>query len=484
MSEDRTWMSAMPIPEELDHLVTRTVAGMPTPDMPTRVLRWENAYDLAGGLGPARQEELHAAVSALRAEGGLLFVVLPLGEVYEGGNFAAVRKVVAALAGKANLGDVEFEVLEGKLLAFELAAAPELPPLSPEVGPTSCLARDLATPPFQRASRSKDGRVHDDGLGVMTALDRELLSMNAAVRDGVRIVGTVAGVLAFHPAPHQHIPGARVVVDAATGAGYHGPMVAVVDGVSRWAGAQGFPRGAVAELVRNAWVHRDWSLEARATPILVHRNGRRLDVVTPGVLTRVGEVRNPVLQTLCRRAGLVTGHGIGIEDLRADLAEDGACSLEMCSMAGEVRARLTLARASSPAQAGPVTKNPPEVGRVASTTGSAVPAVRREVAASAAAAPVRATTGESTPVPSAPVPSATVAPAPVGPQIHVGASARDAELLRFVAHRGEVSCKLVQDELGWSRSTARDVLARLVGLGRLRRTAEDPRSPSQSYVRA
>lgn len=257
-------------------------------------------------------------------EGGLLFVVLPLGEVYEGGNFAAVRKVVAALAGKANLGDVEFDVLEGKLLAFELAAAPELAPLSPELGPTSCLARDLATAPFQRAARANDGKVHDDGLGLMTALDRELLSMSAAVRDGVRIVGTVAGVLAFHPAPYRHIPGAHVVVDAATGAGYHGPMAAVVENVSRWAAGQGFPRDAVGELIRNAWVHRDWSREASTTPILVHRNGCRLDVVTPGVLTRVGQVRNPVLQTLCRRAGLVTGHGVGIKDLRADLVEDGA----------------------------------------------------------------------------------------------------------------------------------------------------------------
>ena len=84
----------------------------------------------------------------------------------------------------------------------------------------------------------------------------------------------------------------------------------------------------------------------------------------------------------------------------------------------------------------------------------------------------------------APTPPASPVTVAEGPQVHLGANARDQQLLRFVAQRGEVSCKLVQDELGWSRSTARDVLARLVGLGRLRRTAEDPRSPSQSYVRA
>lgn len=107
---------------------------------------------------------------------------------------------------------------------------------------------------------------------------------------------------------------------------------------------------------------------------------------------------------------------------------------------------------------------------------------------SAARAPERGTPvvvdTVAVPVKAAPTRPASPAPVAAEPQVHLGANARDQLLLRIVAQRGEVSCKLVQDELGWSRSTARDVLARLVGLGRLRRTAEDPRPPSQSYLRA
>lgn len=232
---------------------------MPKPNMATRVLRWEYAYDLGNPLGAARRQENHAAVKELCREGGLLLVVLPLGKVFEGANFAVVRAAVSAAAGKANLGDVEAEAMVGKVLAFEFAAAPEIEPLSAELDVTTCPASELVTQPFQRASRASEGEATDDGLTVMTALDRELVSMKAAARDGVRIVGTVAGVLAFHRAPYEYLPGAHAVVDAATGAGYHGPMSEVVTNVAKWATAQGFPHHAVAELLRNAWVHRDWS---------------------------------------------------------------------------------------------------------------------------------------------------------------------------------------------------------------------------------
>lgn len=191
----------MSYPEELESLVSRTVAGIPKPSMATRVLRWEHAYDLGNPLGAARRQEIHAAVQDLCREGGLLFVVLPLGEVFEGANFAVVRAAVSAAAGKANLSDVEAEAMIGKVLAFEFAAAPEVEPLSAELDVTTCPASELVTQPFQRASRASAGEATDDGLTVMTALDRELVSMKAAARDGVRIFGTVAGVLAFHGRP-------------------------------------------------------------------------------------------------------------------------------------------------------------------------------------------------------------------------------------------------------------------------------------------
>lgn len=160
-------------------------------------------------------------------------------------------------------------------------------------------------------------------------------------------------------------------------------------------------------------------------------------------------------------------------------------------MGGEVRARLTLAGASgaladqrlttAATTTRPVNQtasNRPTATQSApvwSPPKQASPAVR-------AVAPVPAVTAAARPMPVAAPPVTPNAPMIAATQVHVGANTRDEQLLGFVAARGEVSCKLVQDDLGWSRSTSRDVLARLVSLGRLRRTAEDPRSPSQSYV--
>ncbi len=61
------------------------------------------------------------------------------------------------------------------------------------------------------------------------------------------------------------------------------------------------------------------------------------------------------------------------------------------------------------------------------------------------------------------------------------ADTRDAKVLALVEERGSITTRDVIDGLGWSRSTTRDVLARLVREGSLRRVAASVRSPGQAY---
>jgi hypothetical protein len=209
-----------------------------------------------------------------------------------------------------------------------------------------------------------------------------------------------------------------------------------------------------------------------------------------------------VLRGLACDARLVHGLGTGLADLADDLADDGMCTVEIADINGDTRARLILAR---PAQIQAVARPAPEresgaVQRVASngdrrpgsTAMRAADPVRAEtwVAAVASKPDVRREQGSPIPPPKrrpvAPPPAAG-AREPAAQAVRVAppiasASPRDEHLLPHIGANGKVACKQVQHELGWNRSTTRDVLARLVAAGRLRRTEADPRSPTQAYA--
>ena len=487
--------------ERLVTIVARVTAAIEDGDLPSDMLRWERTYD-NDGLTPARRRELHAMVSALCAaeRGGILFVVLP-GIDCDGGNFHRdVLASVAVFAGPAVEGHAETEAMEGHVIAWHLGHT-DVGALSAELDLTTCPAAELETDDFRRAVRGAPPAPDTFGFLVMSEAQRRMLAMNAAGRENVRALGTVAGVVAFHGAPHEYAPGARVVVDA-VGAGFFGSMAVLSQRTAAWARQSGFPHHAVAELVRNALVHRDWAPEVRERPIRVTINGRRLDVVSPGGLNAKGAHRNPVLRGLARDAGLVHGLGTGLADLADDLADEGRCAVEIAEINGDTRARLVLVRlAQTQAVARPVAERESRsVGRVAShgdrrpaSTASRPPVPAR---AETRVAPVTSKPDvrrvQRTPI-SPPKPPQVAPPPAAGarvpaPQVAravppiASASRRDEQLLAYVGANGEVSCKQVQDHLGWNRSTTRDVLARLVAAGRLRRTEADPRSPTQAYT--
>ena len=61
------------------------------------------------------------------------------------------------------------------------------------------------------------------------------------------------------------------------------------------------------------------------------------------------------------------------------------------------------------------------------------------------------------------------------------ASSRAVKVVAVLRDHGPLSTKQLQERLGWSRSTMRDVLASLVDQAEVVRTATSPRSPAQRY---
>lgn len=487
------------IPEEIEVLVARIATNMPGGAVPTVTLRWESSGAVAEGMSSAKRRELHTAMTRLRADerGGVLVVVLPLGEDEDGSLVESIKEAVIAAVGDGNLEDFTAEALEGVYVAFHLAHGEAPPALSSELDVIDCSTRELRSDVFQRASRSAGFAAEDNGLVVLTRVEQQMVGLRAAASDEGRIKATVAGVLAFHPAPSRLIPGAHFVVGLGSDAGFRGPVSDAVQAAARWVAQYSFPEYAVAELLWNAWLHRDWSVEARATPIRILVQNRRLDIVSPGALGDMTSPPNPVLRDLCHRAGLTKALGQGLDDLWADLADDNRCRLDIGTFGAAVRARLTWVKGESAAASGVAagsrsvqaarptqhvqsqrfSAQTPEITplRRAAAAGGQAASRRQAATSSPGAAPV-------TSVRVAPQPRAKVAKsAQTATPVHAAGNARDEQLVAFVADRGEVSSRMIQEDLGWTRSTTRDVLARLVALGRLRRTVEDPRSPSQTY---
>lgn len=487
------------IPEDLDTLLDR-IADMSDDITATTALRWDVGRPAHAAMSESDRHALYRAIVKLTSKdhGGVLVVVLHQ-DVEVGGELAtSVKEQVGALAGGALIDDQVTEVLEGRALAFHLAHAEEIGAPSAELELVDTSARDLVTEPFHRAAKATPAAPQEDDDVVATTKQRQMMAMNAAARDGVSFRPTVAGVLAFHPEPSRVIPGAIIVADAQTGAGFAGAMAVAIHAAAHWASGHGFPQHAVTEMLRNAWVHRDWSPELRSQPIHLLVGRRRLDVVSPGKLGEGDGPPNPVLHELCRRAGLIGGMGTGLDDLWADLAEDGRCQFEIGTFGPNVRARITLSGAPGVAAA-VVSRGQPPPRSAAGANSRQSRAMGATVASPAwrptgdrERAPARPPTGRATP-PARPTnaPSkaelrhvSKPAPSTVKHRATAPLNARDQELMAFVAGQREVTCRQIQDDLGWTRSTARDALARLVASGHLRRTSADPRSPTQAYVSA
>lgn len=355
--------------------------------------------------------------------------------------------------------------------------------------------------------------------------EKAMIHFGVAVEHRYQLLPTVAGLITFGTAPARHIPGMRVFLNGR-------PVEADVLRLLQWAeehpSFRPFGGSNVRELLLNAIVHRAWGPEARTLPIEIRVSPERLVLSNPGSLR---PAPNLLLQRLLRRRGLWEGEGQGLERLRAKHAGAARPGLELSEKEGEVRARLwplppppkpappppSSFRLSGPVRLARPSFIPPDKSVAENTekTTEVAPtppaAPRSEVPAApnlsppndlptTAARPVPRSFPVPAPPPAAPRPvlppppklpssfqvEASPAPAPTMPADNPAAPrpahVRGVELLEFVASRGPVTTRMIQEDLGWTRSTTRDVLARLVADGHLRRLAESPRSPEQSYT--
>lgn len=299
--------------------------------------------------------------------------------------------------------------------------------------------------------------------------DGRLRALGIVAGRGPWMRPTRAAVLAFAHRPDRWMRGACVVVIDGAGAIVRtlvGEVPGLVTAASERVHVQvGVPKAAVEELLLNAWAHRDWEGEAAAVPIQLVVRRDRVEVISPGGRLDEGGVRNPTLRDLLRRRGVLGARGLGLGRVGAMLRGLGA--FEAFEAGDEFHAVIEVApigvRKAGPAQR-PGPTNPTQVVLPSSPVPVRVPM------SPTTSAPAPATTSAA--VGDAAMPSSVIPEPPATP---------DDELVAVLRARGDSTTRDLVEHLGWSRSKARDVLARLVDAGRVLPSATDPRSPHQSY---
>lgn len=390
---------------------------------------------------------------------------------------------------------------EGELALIEIAGAE--PGSLPGPGEMDVL-EDLtleALNPSALSSVLSLVRIPEPAYGWVDQIERDeaaMLAVRAAVRNRSEVVPTVAGLLAFGARPYKHIPGAKLVLRCPAQETLRGSLALMAREASRHPVlSEGLDARIVQELVLNALVHRDWSEAARRVPVLITRTPERLEITSPGSIGEGLVAPNPILRDLLRRMGLVPAEGNGVERLERFLRRCGA-ELRYAESRGEVRSIVELQDQASYA----AVRAQPEAPRLVPSQRqpSRVLQPRRPtppVASPRRAAPTvsaRPPAPVASPRPQAPTvgavqPASATSPEPEqrAPVVVPAAqpvsarSQRGEAILELLTQRGEMPSKALAETLGWSRSTVRDTLARLVDEGRIQRLASSPRSPEQAY---
>jgi hypothetical protein len=316
----------------------------------------------------------------------------------------------------------------------------------------------------------------DEGLGHN---ERLLVAAGALVVVDGELVPTVAGLVAFGRAPWERLGGLRVqVVDGVR------ELLVVSDGPSlpqRVVRALRIrePNAVIVRaLLERAMIERAWEPFPEDDPIVVVRSGSEIEV--RWVASDTDERgSNSTLRRLLRAAGGLGRLAEGAVRIADRVEARGGEWLGEDREGGDVVARVVL----PPEIEDEVEEEPAVVAPVLTPVARVAPPdsvpVRDLVAPSPLSEPLPPVV---TPLPSRPAPDApAVVPSVVS---QVAASDREAAVLALIDAKGQVTSRDVIEGLGWSRSTTRDVIARMVALGRLASIAPSPRSPFQAYVRA
>lgn len=203
-------------------------------------------------------------------------------------------------------------------------------------------------------------------------------------------------------------------------------------------------------LVLHALIERSWMPRLDDEPLAILSTERGIELRWP-VYER-GVPSNPILRRLLRARGLSTPAFEGVAYFGRWLERRGGVLLADTDRDDQI-ARMSLPRT-----------------RPSSTVATPKPAQR----------PRTCTPPEpvSRPAPPLPSPASTPTVAP-----HLPADTRTTAVLALFSPGEALSARDVMQALGWSRSTTRDVLARLVAAGALSGTAASARSPRQTYTR-
>lgn len=391
---------------------------------------------------------LRRAVDALLdAGGGLLVAHLRPGLPVDGR--AACRALLAALRG-VDVAEVHAVACEdGVLVVARLVPSAVVVPadLQPVEGADLDDLVALAAARLAGAVSTAQLDAVDEDLAPD---ERVLVAAGAVSVERGALVPTVAGLVALGQEPARLLGGlvAHVRVDGAA-------RVVSGSGVTlpgRVADALGVPdeaREAVVALVLRALVERAWFAHAQDEPIEVRRTGRRVEVAWPQGRGEDG-VPNRTLRRLLRAVGALRSAAERPEQIAGALAECGGWWVGERRRGEDVVGEVVLPGARKQQDKVP-RRRADRRERRATVAAPALPVD---------AAPVRETTR-------------TVAPAPP--------SDREGAVLALLAERERVTTREVINTLGWSRSTTRDVLARMVASGQIVSVAASARSPFQAY---
>jgi predicted HTH transcriptional regulator len=461
-------MSTPPSLEEIVNVALSLLGDMPS---------WQVAWPPSLGIRITRHdeeppEEVQQLLldMARTEEGGLLAILVPKGPfriniVSADRVLECVERWVGANAPGIIVDSKAAPCAEGEVALLVIREAePGVMPGPGEIDAIEDATREHLDMAAVR-SATRFVLVQEPTWGWPDRAERDEAAMLAArilKKNGMEPCPTLAGLVVFGVQPSRLLRGARVILRSRREVVVRGSLAEMATDTARHPlVCDGIEAAVIRELVLNAFVHRDWSPEARDVPVLVARTPGRLEVVSPGVFNGGSAPTNPVLRGLARMRGLIHAEGAGLARVEKALGRIRA-SLRIAESGGEVRTIVEL----------------PELVDARFV---------QQPAAQMVVAP-RQVPNRGLPQPRAP--SAVVVEAPVAVNetpVEVEEpvavpTQREAAIVDLLARQGEMNTRAITESLGWSRSTVRDTLARLVQEGRIQRLAASPRSPEQSYA--
>lgn len=414
--------------------------------------RPEGGRSRSGSPAPAVRREEHSIGRGKDASGGV------------GRQFEEEQKRVTRLQRTPRRGKDQEPVKEATLDDLDLVAVGEAT-LHPKSTFTGEIIHQVAN------------EMAIEELGIATVSDEGLL------------VPTVAGMVVFGLEPERFLPGMGIV---ATIYGQRetlrGSLRGIVDQLlfkERLVGILG--RKVLIEVVLNAFLHREWSGIYRRVPVVLELGPGRLKLSNPGRLegpieAGASNLTNVTLVNLASRVGAARIDGYGLTRLEARvrrMAQKGARREPVQRYRLEARDGWIHLQVEWP----PSTE---ELERVRCAVEVVKGAEEEEaVAEEGKGRPtlVEKRAEESRPVdgPRSPERDSTENGTAVK-RAYRSKVEREEELLKRLHEQGPQTARELNEGLGWSQATTRNVIAGLLEAGKIHNLAKCARSPKQLYV--